>query len=138
MVSRTEHKLLGRSRTDVFSFEVKTETGGDAVAVLEAMSQRERSHFAYVVWELQDKERRQDRYEQVVDYANKHGIGLILLRKIDKIGKRLAVAEHEIIRYADRHNADPLQIEKLLENHLSSNGRTELLSWYGYGTKSNG
>jgi hypothetical protein len=96
------------------------------------MSQRHRSHFGYVVWHLPDPDRCRGRQEQVREYAEKFGIGLIILKQIDAVpNNELQIVDHEILFHAKRHEPDPFQIEMLIDNHLSASGKAVLMGWHG-------
>jgi hypothetical protein len=131
LISRRVHRYLGAVRIDVHTFEIKTERGGDATAVLEAMSQRHRSHYGYVVWHLPDPDRYRERQEQVRDYAERFGIGLIIIKRIEgNADDNLRILEHEVLFHAKRHEPEPLQIEALIDNHLSDKGKKILIGWH--------
>ena len=98
--------------------------------MLEALSQRKRSHYGYVVWHLPEPSLVPDKYEQVRKYAADHGIGLIILKRIEQSDGRLSVADHEIVLFAERHEPDPVQAETLIENHLTLAAKKAVLRWY--------
>ena len=72
--------LVPGSQLDLHSFELKTETGVDNLAVYEALAQTRFTHFGHLVWHLPDKSVSETRLPEIEQQCEQHGVGLILMR----------------------------------------------------------
>jgi hypothetical protein len=64
-------------QVDVHSFELKTESGVNTLAVHEALAQTRSTHFGHLVWHLPLKSKAEARLPEILKQCHSHGIGLI-------------------------------------------------------------
>src|ERR1700742_2733223 len=65
------------AQIDVYSFELKAESGATDLAVYEALAQTRFTHFGYLVWHLPPDSAAQARLPEITAQCSQHGIGLI-------------------------------------------------------------
>lgn len=80
LVSAMRFRLLPGSQVDVHSFELKTETGCDVLAVHECLAQTRFTHFGHLVWHLPEGAKAETKLAEIEAHCQAHGIGLIRLR----------------------------------------------------------
>ncbi|MEI7804204.1 MAG: hypothetical protein WCI56_02635 [Hyphomicrobiales bacterium] len=80
LIAARRFKFIPSPQLDVHSFELKTETGADDLAVYEALAQTRFTHFGYLVWHLPDQSKAETRLDEIEKQCEEHGIGLIRMR----------------------------------------------------------
>ncbi len=80
LVSAMRFKLMPGAQVDLHSFELKTETGGNVLAIHEALAQTRFTHFGHFVWHLPVGSKAEPMLEDITTHCEEHGIGLIRLK----------------------------------------------------------
>lgn len=79
LVTAMRFDIMPGVQVDVHSFELKTESGVDTLAVHEALAQTRATHFGHLVWHLPLKSKAESRLDEILKQCQSHGIGLIRL-----------------------------------------------------------
>lgn len=85
LVSAMRFKIMPRAQVDLHSFELKTESGGNVLAIHEALAQTRFTHFGHFVWHLPDGSKNEAMLDDIITHCEEHGIGLIRLREPKKL-----------------------------------------------------
>lgn len=72
-------------QVDVHSFELKTQTGVDTLAVHEALAQTRFTHFGHLVWHLPVNSDEEEHLAEVEEQCSVHGLGLIRMCNPQKL-----------------------------------------------------
>ena len=80
LVSAMRFRLMPGAQVDLHSFELKTETGGNVLAIHEALAQTRFTHFGHFVWHLPVGSKAEPMLEDITTHCEEHGIGLIRLK----------------------------------------------------------
>ena len=72
--------VLHGSDVELYTFELKAESGGNVHAVHEAHAQTRGSNYGYLVWHVPNLSRVQQRLDSVEQECQRMGVGLILFR----------------------------------------------------------
>lgn len=76
-------KVFGGRHIDLHSFELKTETGCNVLAVHEALAQSRFSHYAHLVWHLPAGSEQENTLDQISEHCTLHGVGLLRFEHIN-------------------------------------------------------
>jgi hypothetical protein len=79
-VTAMRFSFLPGTQVDVHSFELKTETGADNLAVYEALAQTRFTNFGHLVWHLPTNSKAETRLPEIQEQCDAHGVGLIRMR----------------------------------------------------------
>lgn len=120
LVSAMRFRLLPGSQVDVHSFELKTETGCDVLAVHECLAQTRFTHFGHLVWHLPEGSRAEARLDEIEAHCAAHGVGLIRIRDPDEAGTG------EILVDPQRKPTLAATVDGFLEARLTPAGRRKL------------
>ena len=112
LVSAMQFNLMPGAQVDVHSFELKTESGANDLAVYEALAQTRFTHFGHLVWHLPDKSKAEARLPEIEQQCEEHGIGLIRMRDPNDI------EGCEILLDPQRKATPPAIVEGFLEMRL--------------------
>ena len=117
-ISITPFKVLPFPQIDVYTFELKAHSAGDAKAVHQSLHQTKMSNFGYFVWHAKIDDAK---FEAIQDACRKHGIGLI------RIEDPQIPQSWEIILEAERQQTSPLEIDRFLStNRFSDDQRRNI------------
>jgi hypothetical protein len=128
IISR-KHTYVPVRTVQIFSFEVKTEDGGNADAVLEAAAHLQQTHFAYVVWHLPHNSPRNARLARVNLFARKFGVGLIIVRAIALDGSHVRFDEVQFLAEPEPRNPSPELVDSYVEDRFSGAYKEKIKSW---------
>ncbi len=106
-------KLMSGAQVDVHSFELKTETGVDNLAVYEALAQTRFTHFGHLVWHLPRNSPQETILPEIKAQCDEHGVGLI--RIIDPKKPEAT----EILLDPVRKETLPALVDSFLESRLN-------------------
>jgi hypothetical protein len=113
LVSAMKFKLMSGAQVDVHSFELKTETGVDNLAVYEALAQTRFTHFGHLVWHLPRNSPQETILPEIKAQCDEHGVGLI--RIIDPKKPEAT----EILLDPVRKETLPALVDSFLESRLN-------------------
>jgi len=121
LISVMRFKFLPGNQVDVHSFELKNESGGNVLAVHEALAQTRFTHFGHLVWHLPHGSRFEAKLEEVRMQCDAHGIGLILMREPAK------PKSYEILVDPKRKQTPAPVVDGFLETRLSKANQSKLI-----------
>lgn len=121
VVSAMEFKYLPGKQVDVHSFELKTEAGGTAESVYEALAHTRFTHFGHLVWHLPRESRAEARLAEVESHCEEHGVGLI--RMFDPNDPHA----FEILLDPVRKPTRPLAVDGFLDSRLDAAQQSALI-----------
>jgi hypothetical protein len=113
VVSGMPFKLLPGSQIDVHSFELKSETGANDLAVYEALAQTRFTHFGHLVWHLPERSKAEVRLPDIEKQCDDHGVGLIRMYDPNR------PEGHEILLDPVRKPTLPAIVDGFLESRLA-------------------
>jgi hypothetical protein len=120
LVSAMRFKLVPGVQVDVHSFELKTETGVDNLAVYEALAQAHSTNFGHLVWHLPKGSDRETALPEIKQRCDAHGIGLI--RMLDPTKPETT----EIVVDPVRKASAPALVNSFLELRLNDSEQESL------------
>lgn len=109
---------------EVATFEIKPDSDVTVLGVMEALSHRESSHRAFVLYAISEaafnatKEAR-----RIVELASKYGVGIIVTESPGSLDTWIAIVEEE------RNNPDPDRLERFLVDLPDGKVREKLAKW---------
>jgi hypothetical protein len=127
VVSAMRFKLLPGAQVDLHSFELKTEAGGNVLAIHEALAQTRFTHFGHFVWHLPTGSKYEAMLDDITTHCDEHGIGLIRMRDPDHADKDGC----EILLDPRRKATLGATIDGFLETRLSTEQKATLLRAVG-------
>lgn len=110
-------------RLEITTFEVKKNGAVDVTSVYEALSQNNAAHYSYVLLERDEEAPQDEHWENILDTALRHGIGVISFsdaEEYDTWNTEVKAAYHE---------APPDNIERFISQQLNKDCQQEILSW---------
>jgi hypothetical protein len=81
VVTVMQFDLVPGSQLDVYSFELKTESGGSVQAIHEALAQTRFTHFGHLIWHVPRGSQVEVSLPEIEAHCDRHGIGLIIFRE---------------------------------------------------------
>ncbi len=128
LVSAMRFKLMPGAQVDLHSFELKTETGGNVLAIHEALAQTRFTHFGHFVWHLPIGSKYEAMLQDITRHCEHHGIGLIRMKTPEQAAGPDGC---EVIVDPRRKPTLASIVDGFLETKLSDGQKTELLRVIG-------
>jgi hypothetical protein len=122
LITAMRFKLMPGAQIDLHSFELKTETGANDLAVYEALAQTRFTHFGHLVWHLPKNSRAENRFSEIEKQCDQHGLGLILMLEPSDL------YSYEVILDPVRKATPVTEIDSFLETRLDAKERKKLLA----------
>jgi hypothetical protein len=122
-VSATRFKTLPGVEVDVHSFELKTETGADMLAVHEALAQTRFTNYGHLVWHLPPGSVVEAKLPEIHEQCVVHGIGLIRMRNA------LKPQEAQILLDPVRKQTQATIVDDFLQSRLTPNDKKALVAF---------
>lgn len=110
-------------RLEITTFEVKKKSAVDVTSVYEALSQNNAAHYSYVLLERAEEATQDEHWENILDTAQRHGIGVISFSKTEDYDTWNTEAK------AVYHEAPPENIERFISQQLDEDCQQKILSW---------
>jgi hypothetical protein len=121
LVSAMKFDLMPGAQVDVHSFELKTESGANDLAVYEALAQTRFTHFGHLVWHLPEKSESEARLAEIEQQCVQHGVGLIRIYDPEN------AEACEILVDPVRKTTLPAIVDGFLERRLNKDQRKALV-----------
>lgn len=123
VVTASRFRLVPDVQLDVHAFELKPCSKGSLQAVAQAVAQTRFAHFAHLVWHLPPNNRFESRLEEIENYCEHQGVGLILMRNPHSL------EGFEVRVDPERKPTSAAAIEAFLEQRLEKGKQRKLAAF---------